>query len=121
MRIIIAGSRTITDFKIVQKAVFQALHEWKKTYSDVTEVFSGCAKGVDILGQIWSTKYGKQLLLYPADWEKYGKKAGYLRNEKMAKLTDGLIAIWDGKSKGTKHMIDIANKKGLKVFVYELN
>ncbi len=121
MKIIIAGSRTITDYDIVDRAVFQALFSWKKLYTDITEVFSGCARGVDILGEQWTVKYGKQLLLYPADWNKYGKKAGYLRNEKMAKHADGLVAIWDGKSKGTKHMINIAKKKGLKVYVYKTN
>ncbi len=121
MKVIIAGSRTIKDYTIVRKAIFVAFWEWEKEYEDITEVFSGCANGVDKLGEQWAVKNEKQLLLYPADWNKYGKKAGYLRNIKMAKYADALIAIWDGKSKGTKHMIDIAKKKGLKVYVYQTN
>lgn len=120
MNVIIAGSRTIIDYKIVCRAVSQALWKWGKAYTDITEIFSGCAKGVDRLGEQWAVENSKRLLLYPAEWKNYGKKAGYLRNIRMAKYADALIAVWDGKSKGTKHMIDIANKKGLKVFVYNL-
>ena len=57
------------------------------------------------------------LMCFPADWNKYGKRAGYIRNEQMAKEADALIAFWDGKSKGTKHMIDIARSKGLLIRV----
>ena len=52
---------------------------------------------------------------YPADWEQYGPRAGYIRNSEMAKVATHLIAFWDGRSKGTKHMIDIARKAGLYV------
>ena len=51
--------------------------------------------------------------IYPAQWDKYGKRAGYRRNEQMAEVADGLIAFWDGQSKGTKHMIDIMTEKNL--------
>lgn len=121
MRVIIAGSRTITDYSIVCRAIFIALWNWQKEYSDVTEVLSGSARGVDRLGEQWARKNGKQLLLYPANWDKYGKRAGYLRNIEMANYADMLIAIWDGKSKGTSHMIDIAKKKGLEVFLHEVS
>ena len=53
--------------------------------------------------------------LFPADWKKYGKSAGYVRNSEMAEVAESLIAFWDGKSRGTKNMIDIAKNKGLKV------
>lgn len=59
------------------------------------------------------------LELYPADWNGYGKSAGYRRNVQMAQVADALIAITNG-SPGTKHMIDIANEKGLKVFVKDI-
>lgn len=64
-----------------------------------------------------------ELVRFPANWAAFGKRAGYIRNEQMAKyaVEDGscgmLIAFWDGKSRGTKHMIDLANKHGLKVHV----
>ena len=57
--------------------------------------------------------------IYPAQWKKFGKRAGYRRNEQMAEVADALIAFWDGSSRGTKHMIDIMNEKNLLVRVVE--
>ncbi len=54
-----------------------------------------------------------KIIEFPADWEKFGKKAGYIRNEEMAKYSDSCIVFWDGKSKGTKHMIELAKKYNL--------
>ena len=54
---------------------------------------------------------------FPADWDKYGKAAGYKRNGEMARNADALIAFWDGKSRGTKHMIDLAKKYDLQARV----
>jgi hypothetical protein len=51
----------------------------------------------------------------PAQWEIYGKMAGYLRNLEMAKIADAVVLFWDGKSKGTKHMLDISQDRGLLV------
>ena len=56
---------------------------------------------------------GWEVLSFPADWDKYGKAAGYKRNDEMARNADALIAFWDGKSRGTRHMIDLAKKYGL--------
>ena len=85
------------------------------------EIVSGNALGVDKIGEKWGKSLGYKIKLFPANWGRYGKSAGYVRNKEMANYADALIAIWDGKSKGTKHMIDIAKKKGLKVFVYEIS
>ena len=110
MKTIIAGSRSITDYQYFLKIMSAA--PWNPTM-----VLSGMAKGVDTMGEQWARENNIPLEFYPADWDKYGKRAGYLRNEEMAKYADALIAIWDGESKGTKHMIDIAKKKGLKIWV----
>jgi hypothetical protein len=64
---------------------------------------------------------GLKLENYPANWRQKGKQAGYLRNQEMAKKADALVAFWDGESKGTKHMIDIAEQMGLKVNVVQTN
>lgn len=118
MKTIIAGSRNITDIFIVRNAVHDA---WVFQNIDVTEVVSGGARGVDFLGEILAKEeFFVPLTLFPAQWETLGKKAGFMRNLEMADYADALIAIWDGKSKGTKHMIDIAKRKGLEVFVYEI-
>ena len=78
------------------------------------------ARGVDFLGGLWAHNRGIPVAEFPADWDKYGKRAGYLRNEEMARNAEALIAIWNGKSPGTKHMIDIAHKSNLKVFIYHV-
>ena len=67
---------------------------------------------------MWAATFSIPCEKYPADWDKYGKSAGYRRNEQMADNADSLIALWDGRSRGTKHMIDIAHRKGLKVYVH---
>lgn len=113
MKTIIAGSRGITDYLTVLKAIEQSGFS-------VTEVVSGCARGVDRLGERFATEENLPLYKFPADWDKHGKRAGYRRNEQMAENADAVIAVWDGESRGTKHMIDIATNKGLKVFVYEV-
>ena len=113
MRLIIAGSRSIAEYRNIEKAI-----EYFSLKPDV--IISGTANGVDKLGEIWARKNNIPVERYPANWDKYGKSAGYIRNEEMAKVADTLLAIWDMESKGTKHMIDIATKKGLDVFVYEI-
>lgn len=113
MRTIIAGSRSIKDIEDIMMAVFNSQIK-------PTVVLSGGASGADSLGEDWALKSDIPLEIYPADWEHNGKAAGYIRNQEMAENADALIAIWDGMSKGTKHMIDIATKKGLKVFVYQV-
>lgn len=114
IRIIIAGSRTITDYKKFKYHCLKALEKYKDY--DIT-IVSGGAKGVDKLGERLAKEEGYRLSVYPANWEKYGKKAGYIRNIEMAKNADALIAVWDGKSKGTAHMIDIAKQYGLLTYI----
>jgi len=88
--------------------------------SDI-EIVSGRANGADRLGELFAKDYNLKIKYFPADWDLYGKSAGYRRNGDMAKYAaedNGvLVAFWDGKSKGTKHMIDTANKYKMKVYV----
>lgn len=112
MKTIIAVSRGITDFQVVLDAVI--LSEF-----NVTEVVSGTAKGVDQLGEKIAATFRLPVKRFPADWDKYGKSAGMIRNKQMGDYADALIAVWDGKSRGTKQMIEYAKSKGLKVFVYD--
>ena len=113
MKTIIAGSRTIENYKLVEDAVNKC--GWKPTI-----VVSGCARGVDKLGEEWASNHGKVIEKYPADWDKYGKRAGFLRNERMADNAEALILIWDGESKGSQMMLSIAKKKGLKIYEFKL-
>ena len=108
---IIAGSRDITDYNILLDAI--KCIGWK-----IGSVVSGHARGVDTLGEQFANENNLSLELYPANWNKFGKLAGRIRNTEMAKDSEALLAIWDGKSPGTKHMIEIATRCKLDIFVY---
>ena len=73
-------------------------------------IISGCASGADAMGQRYAEENGFKVEKYPADWKKYGKGAGPIRNKQMAEVCDYVICFWDGESKGTKSMIDLAAK-----------
>ena len=110
MKTIIAGSREFNNLNMVIEKMKEHI---------ITLVISGHARGADMLGEIAANRLGIPVQMFPADWQTYGKRAGYLRNEVMAEHADALIAFWDGRSSGTKHMIDIAKRKGLQVTIYK--
>ena len=112
MKVIIAGGRDFNDYAKLVQTCTKAMLEF-----EAFEVVSGGANGADKLGERFAKEWEYPIKRFPADWEKYGKSAGYIRNEEMAKYANALIAFWDGGSKGTKHMIDLAHKHGLKVIV----
>ena len=112
MRLIIAGSRglyvaAVDMHHIVERAGFKP-----------TEIVSGTARGIDQAGENYAKIYEIPTKKFPADWDRYGKAAGYIRNEDMATYADALLAIWDGESRGTKNMIDLMEKAGKPVYVY---
>ena len=109
MRTIIAGSRSITEYRTVLFAILDSGF-------NITQVVSGGAKGVDILGERFANECSIPIVRFPAQWDLYGKSARYRRNVEMSKSADALIAIWDQSSPGTRHMIDIAVKANLKIF-----
>ena len=112
MRTIIAGGR---DFANTGMA-FICLEPLVKA-GDI--IISGHASGADMMGELYAHKNKLQCELYPADWKKYGRAAGPIRNEQMAKVADRLIAFWDGKSRGTKSIINLAKKHGCEVIVFD--
>jgi len=116
-KVIVAGSRGFNDYRLLRENCNSALREKKKTHNII--IVSGHAKGADAFGEKYAKDEGFDLEIFPADWKKFGKAAGFRRNEQMAEFADALIAFWDGKSHGTKHMIDIATEKGMKVKVIE--
>ena len=109
MKTIIAGSRSIFDYNLVCDIINKCPFKHQ-----ISEVVSGVCAGVDSLGERWAKENSLPIKQFPANWS-LGKKAGPLRNKDMANYADALVLIWDGKSKGTKHMIDIAEKNGLAV------
>lgn len=110
MKTIIAGSRDITDYDYVEKAI-------KESGFNITEVVCRGARGVDTLGASWANTYGVPVKYFPANWDKYGRGAGPIRNKEMALYADALIALWDGISKGTGDMIQQARLVNLNRFV----
>ena len=108
-KVIIAGGRDlpITDY-VINRAK-KALNSLK---GDI-ELVSGCAKGADQIP--FKLKSSYNVKSFPADWETFGKGAGHIRNEEMAKYATHLILFWDGKSKGSKNMLENAKKYNLKI------
>ena len=119
-RIIIAGGRDFNNYNLLKETMWNIFID-RQIGKPFVEIISGCANGADKLGILYSNDYGISLKKFPADWDKFGKSAGYIRNKEMAKYAreeNGvLIAFWDGQSKGTRHMIDLANEYKLEVHV----
>ena len=111
MKTIIAGGRNVTEADILESALDEL--PWQ-----ISEVVSGGAKGVDQMGEEWAERNRIPVKLFKADWKTYGRAAGPKRNEQMADYGEALLAIWDGKSKGTANMIKNAEKQGLTVHVF---
>ena len=107
MRTIIAGSRDIQD----QRRVFEILDDLD---IEITEVVCGCARGIDTFGNLWAKKNGYPVKHFPADWDKHGKSAGYIRNSEMADYAEACVVI-HRDTKGSRHMLDLARRKGLVV------
>jgi len=126
MKVIVAGSRSINLQSTVTQAIGSAFNSWLQANPENwkqflnPEIVSGGARGVDWCGEQYARKHKFPLKVFKADWETHGKKAGILRNIEMGNYADALIAIWDGKSRGTKHMIDYMTKLQKPVFVYEV-
>ena len=120
MKVIIAGSRSFQDYETLKTYCTHILSHAVQRGEEVT-VLSGTARGADELGELFANDMGFTVERYPADWEAYGKMAGFKRNKEMAENADALIAFWDGKSRGTKHMINLAKHRWLDYRVYEFN
>lgn len=118
-KVIIAGSRGFSNYKLLRDKCNEYLRNKRKEYNII--IISGGARGADTLGEKYAQDEGFSLEVFPANWNKFGKSAGFRRNEQMAEVADALIAFWDGKSHGTKHMIEIMENKNLlvKIVNYE--
>lgn len=110
MRVIIAGGREFNNYELLKEKCDIALSK-----TENIEIVSGTANGADKLGEQYAKEKGYTIKQFPADWDRNGKSAGYIRNEEMAMYADAAIIFWDGASKGTKHMIQLAKTYKLKV------
>jgi hypothetical protein len=107
---LIAGSRTFNDAELLEKTMDRLLTNKQKVL-----IISGGARGADTLAENYAKKRGYKTLIMPAEWDKYGKSAGYKRNAKMHEALSyfedrACVLFWDGKSKGTQHNIPLAKK-----------
>jgi hypothetical protein len=103
VKLAIIGSRTFNNYKLLE----QELEQYK---DKVSLVISGGAKGADSLGEFWAKENNIKTLIFLPDWDKYGKRAGFIRNEDIIKNCDCVIAFWDGVSSGTKHSLSLCEK-----------
>lgn len=110
MKTIIAGSREANAWEV--DAAIRAC-PWT-----ITSVICGCARGADTLGRIWAERNRIPVIKMPADWNTHGKNAGRKRNEEMADVAEGLLAVWDGQSPGTRHMILEAERRNLPTYIH---
>jgi len=98
MKLIIAGSRTFTDYQLLCQVLGPERHR-------ISELLHGGARGADRLAFRWAVRHHVRSRCFAADWARFGRSAGVRRNHQMAQEADALVAFWDGKSPGTRHMI----------------
>lgn len=112
-KLLIAGSRDFNDYELLKKSIKP---------ENIECIISGCARGADTLAIVYANELGIPVEKYPADWNKYGKSAGYIRNKVMVDRATAVICFWDGKSRGTQHTINLtkAANKPLKVIIKEV-
>lgn len=113
-RVIIAGGRDFSDYRLLERTVDGFL---SGRGGEEIAILCGKARGADALGERYARSRGYRLQYYPADWERYGRAAGCIRNQEMAQNADALVAFWDGMSRGTGHMIGAARRRRLTVLI----
>lgn len=111
-KIVVCGSRSFCDMDKVRKVMPFFLSR----LGDVV-IVSGAARGADALGELWAAEMGMDVMRFPADWGRFGRSAGMIRNADMCAVADGCVAFWDGVSRGTKGMIDLCRRRGVPVRV----
>lgn len=137
MKLIIAGSRSLNTYSLIEKAIqYASTCENPLVQKEISMVVHGGAKGIDSLAGIWAANNKIKVKVFEAKWKdikvkdavvrknqygQYNARAGFQRNEKMAKYGEALLAIiQSGGSSGTEHMIVEAQKQDLPVWVYEV-
>jgi len=110
MKLTIIGSRTFNDYKLLKDEVDKVLKKY-----NITEIVTGGARGADTLAEQYAKEKGLKLTIFPAEWNKYGKRAGFIRNDTIWQYADLGIAFWDGESRGTQHSFKLAEKYNKKL------
>ena len=116
MRVVVGGSRSFTDYGTLEKYLDTCLQ-------DCTEItiLSGHCQGADLMAERYAAERGIKVMIFAANWRRYGRAAGPIRNREMVECSDVVIAFWDGKSRGTRSLIEYARalKKELRVVMIE--
>ena len=120
VKVILAGSREFTNYEVFRHWVIKTLSDWGLTDPGQIIIVSGGARGTDRMGERFAHENNIELHRFQAQWDKYGKSAGYIRNKEMAVHGDLLIAFRKGPSVGTNHMINIASEMGLDKQIYNV-
>ena len=110
MKYIIAGGRDFNNYPALAKAL--------NRFTNISEIISGDARGADSLGMLYATARHIPVEHFPAQWNVYGKSAGFIRNAEMGRYADAAICFWDGESRGTQHMINTMRHLQKPVFVF---
>jgi hypothetical protein len=113
MKLVVCGSRDCDDYQVVVNHL--------KHMTTIEEIVSGCARGADKLGERYAEENNIPLKKMPADWKRWGKSAGYIRNEDMAEYARYVICFWDGKSPGSKGMIKFCRENEIPILVIKYN
>lgn len=113
MKVVVCGGRDFFNYEVVKNVLERC------KFKEGTVIISGHANGADKLGERYAKEKGLQLDIHPANWGKYGMSAGPIRNQEMCDICDCVVAFWDGVSRGTKNMINISNKAGRRVLVFD--
>lgn len=113
IKVVVAGCRDFEDYERAKEFITYCIKDVKNK-KEIVFLSGGC-RGADVLGERFAQEFGYKIKKYAADWSKYGRAAGPKRNEEMAKDCDFVICFWDGKSRGTKSMIELARKRNKSV------
>ena len=111
-KVIIAGSRGFEDYDILKKTMDSLLRIRVEQGEEIV-IVCGEAHGADALGKCYASERGFAVLSFPADWRRFGRRAGVIRNRQMAEAADACVCFWDGESRGTANMIEEARRRGL--------
>lgn len=113
VRLAIVGGRDFQNYELMKAK----LAELRKS-TNIIQVVSGGARGADSLGERWADENGIPKRIFPAQWDKYGKSAGFRRNKDIVANCDVVAAFWDGESRGTAHTISLARETGKTLHVF---
>lgn len=114
MKLAVVGSRGFDNFEILTVVIDEL-----RTLYDIDTIVSGGANGADKLAEFYADFHNLNLIVFPADWNKHGKQAGFLRNIEIWDNSDLGVAFWDGVSKGTAHSLTLSAKQNKKLFIFD--